>query len=165
MRFRAEHEFPALPGAVIALLVDPDFMTGVALPDLAPPTVLARDPGDDARLQLRYEYVGSLDPIAKRLLGARRLTWIQDLRIERHTGRGRLTISAEAAPDKLRAQAAVDVAAASGGCVRRLDGEFSVRVPVVGGTAERRILPGVLRRLDIEADAVRGHLQAKEQST
>jgi hypothetical protein len=27
-------------------------------------------------------------------------------------------------------------------------------VPVIGGNAERRIVPGLLRRLDIEADAL-----------
>lgn len=162
MRFTAEHFFPAPPAAVAALLVDPEFMTGVALPDLALPTVVTHTGGDDARLQLRYEYVGSLDPIAKRVIGGHRLVLIQDLRLDRRTGRGHLTFTAEAAPDRLRARATVEISVAATGSVRRLSGEFSVRVPVVGGTAERRILPGVLRRLDVEAGAVSARLQAQE---
>lgn len=163
MRFTAEHRFPAPPAAVAALLVDPDFMTGVALPDLSLPAVVAQAGGDDARLQLRYEYVGHLDPIAKRVMGGHRLALIQDLRLDRRTGRGRLTFTAEAAPEKLQAHASVEIAATGTGSVRRLSGEFSVRIPVVGATAERRILPGVLRRLDVEADALCARLAAEER--
>ena len=163
MRFTAEHRFAASPAAVAALLVDPDFMTGVALPDLSLPTVVTHTDGDDARLRLRYEYVGSLDPIAKRVIGAHRLVLIQDLRLDRRAGRGELTFAAESAPEKLRALATVEVVATGTGSVRTLRGEFSVRIPVVGGTAERRILPGVLRRLDAEARAVSARLEAGER--
>jgi len=38
--------------------------------------------------------------------------------------------------------------------VRRLDGELVVAVPGIGRMAERRIVPGVAARLDIEARAV-----------
>jgi hypothetical protein len=39
-------------------------------------------------------------------------------------------------------------------------GELFVRVPIVGGTAERRIVPGLVRRLDVEADALTAALTA-----
>jgi hypothetical protein len=39
-----------------------------------------------------------------------------------------------------------------------LDGELVVAIPGVGRMAERRIVPGLLRRLDIEADAVDAEL-------
>ena len=39
------------------------------------------------------------------------------------------------------------------GTVRRLHGELVVAIPGVGRMAERRIVPGLLRRLDIEAEA------------
>ena len=39
-----------------------------------------------------------------------------------------------------------------------VDGELVVDVPLVGAMAERRIVPGLLRRLDIEAAAVDEHL-------
>jgi Protein of unknown function (DUF2505) len=46
-----------------------------------------------------------------------------------------------------------------GGTVRRIDGELVVRAPLIGGTAERRIVPGLLRRLDVEAHALDDRLR------
>ncbi|MDZ4826886.1 MAG: DUF2505 family protein [Actinomycetota bacterium] len=159
MRFTAEHQFPAPPSAVVDLLIDPDFMTTVELPDLALPTILVHEVSDTAaRLQLRYEYVGQIDALAKRVIGGRDLTWVQDLRLDRTSNTGELTFTAEAAPDKLKARAAVAITPTASGSVRTLNGDFSIGVPLIGGTAERKILPGVLRRLDVEAAAVAAQL-------
>jgi len=161
MRFDVEHPFPAPPHAVADLLVDADFYGTVELPDLALSEVVTHQPsGERALLALRYAYVGSLDPVARKLLGGRDLTWLQTLTIERAQGRGRLTIVADGAGDRLQADASVVLREAEGGTtVRRIEGRFVVRVPLVGGAAERRILPGVLRRLDVEADALRARLR------
>lgn len=160
MRFRSEHQFEAPADAVVAVLLDPDFHRELHLPDLSLPEVVAADTdGDDGVLKLRYEYVGQLDPVARRLLGHRKLTWVQTLRLDRQRGSGRLTFAAEAAPDRLNGVATVtieDVATDdhTTRSIRRLDGDFWVAIRPVGGMAERRIMPGLLRRLDIEAAAV-----------
>src|SRR3954462_12696597 len=98
MRFRTEHRFAAPPDRVIDVLLDPEFHRTLELPDLAPPEILDHD-GDHIRL--RYEFVGRLDPIAQRLLGSRRLTWAQELRVDRARGTGRLTFAAEGGADRL----------------------------------------------------------------
>lgn len=155
VRFHAEHHFAAPAVEVVALLLDPGFHRGLELPDLA---LLAADEGEDeggrSVLRLRYDFVGNLDRLAQRLLGGRRLTWFQELRLDRSTGTGRLTFAAESAPDKLRGAAELRVRPDGGGTVRRIDGELVVSVPLVGRTAERRIVPGLQRRLDIEARAL-----------
>jgi hypothetical protein len=165
VRFTAEHRFPASPTAVAALLVDPEFHTTLALPDLALPTVvdLRVDAGVDV-LRLRYEYVGQIDPIARKLLAGRSLTWLQELRLDRASGRGSLTFAAEADPDRLagRADATLEIDTGDASTVRRIAGELKVRVPVIGGTAERRIVPGLVRRLDVEADALRTRLAGRD---
>lgn len=161
MRFRAEHRFPAAPLAVVAALADAELARSIALPDLAPPEVLAsEDDGTRARLQLRYEYVGDLDPIARRLLGRRRLTFVQELCLDRDTLTGTLSIAVEADPRQIRGDAIVELVADGTATVRRIAGDFAVRVPLVGATAERKILPGVLRRLDVEATAIAAHVAA-----
>jgi hypothetical protein len=162
MRFRAEQRFAGVtPRAVAELLVDPAFETTVDLPDLSRPTVVEhRAEGDTAVLQLRYEFVGHLDPIAQKLLGGRTLAWIQTLRLDLAAGTGDLTFAAEADPKRLYGDATVQLRADGVDTVRTFDGEFVVKAPVIGGMAERRILPGLLRRLDVEADAVRAHLGA-----
>jgi hypothetical protein len=156
MRFEVEHEFSGNRAAVAAVLCDPDFHTNLDLPDLSRPSVVEHgNDGATRMLTLRYEYVGQLDPIARKVIAGRQLTWIQALRLDTTTYRGTLTFSAEAAPDRLNGQA--DLALVADGderCTRRIGGDLHVRFPVIGGTAERRIVPGLLIRLDVEAAAL-----------
>ena len=161
MRFQAEHSFPGIPPqAVAALLVDPDFESRVQLPDLLLPEVVEhRVDGSDTRLKLRYEFVGHLDPVALRLLGGKKLTWVQELHLDVVAGRGTLHFAAEADPNRLYGDATVIIDGDASHARRRFDGELVVKAPVVGGMAERRIVPGLVRRLDVEAEAVRAHVR------
>ena len=161
MHFTTEHRFPAAPARVAALMVDPEFEGAVQLPDLSPPEVVEHGTDGDATvLKLRYQYVGQLDPIAKRLTAGRQLALVQTVRIDPDTGLGTLTIDAEADPGRLRGDARITLSANVDACVRALDGDFVVKVPVIGGTLERKLLPGILARLDVEADALAEHLRA-----
>jgi Protein of unknown function (DUF2505) len=160
VKFEIEHHFDAPVARVADLMLDPQFEASVKLPDVALPEVRAAgSEGTVTTLRLRYEYTGSLDPIARRLIGANKLTWIQEARFDRATNSGTLSIEAEADPKKLNAHATLTLRPNGlDACVRRLAGDFVVKVPIVGGSAERRILPGVLTRLDVEADALRARL-------
>jgi hypothetical protein len=161
VHFRAEHEFAASPVEVARFLLDPDFHTSLELPDVARPAVLvsARE-GDGGSLRLRYEYVGHLDPIARRMLGSRDLTWIQDLRLDPTATSGTLSFAAEGDPDRLYGDARVTIDATPSGCRRRIAGELVVRAPLIGPIAERKLVPGIVRRLDLEAAAVRARLES-----
>jgi hypothetical protein len=159
MRFHAEHRFAAPVEAVVALLVDPDFHQQLELPDVSLRDVDGSTDGERSHLTLRYQFVGSLDPIAQRLLAGRDLTWRQDLDVDCATGAGRLTFQAEADPRRLHGTADFTIAPADGGSVRVLDGQLVVAFPLVGGRAERHILPGLVRRLDLEAQALDEHLR------
>jgi Protein of unknown function (DUF2505) len=156
VKFRAEHEFPGSVLGVAEILCDPAFHTALELPDLSRPEVVEHTVAAAERtLRLRYEFVGHLDPIARRLLAGRRLTWIQELRLDTTSGVGKLSFAAEAESDRLFGSAAVTLIALDGQRTRRIVvGELFVKVPVVGGSAERRIVPGLVRRLDVEADAL-----------
>ena len=107
-------------------------------------------------LRLRYEYVGQLDPISRKIVGARQFTWIQELRLDTTTLRGdAVVLGRSGRPDDSTGGQGRDHRARRGGARRRrIAGDFHVRVPLVGGTAERRIVPGLVRRLDVEAAAV-----------
>jgi Protein of unknown function (DUF2505) len=155
MRFTAEHRFDGSPDAVAALLTDAHFYETLDLPDVSEPEVVDRtSDGQRSQLRLRYEFSGTLDPRARRLLGKGRLTWVQDVVVEQATGSGELTFKAEADPKRLHGSAHFDLRAEDGRCVRRLAGELVVAIPLIGRQAERKIVPGVLRRLDVEAEAL-----------
>ena len=168
MHFDLHHDFAAPPAAVADVWCDAAFHTALDLPDLSRPEVVtdALD-GTTRILRLRYGYIGQLDPIARKIVGGRKLTWIQELRFDPTTFTGTLSFSAEEEPKKVNGLAdvtitpvhgtitPVDGTAVAGGARRRIAGDFHIRIPVVGGTAEKKIVPGLVRRLDVEADAVR----------
>ncbi len=155
MRFRAEHSFRAETGAVLGVLCDSEFALQLTLPDLGQPQLLeSTDDGVRALIRLRYEFVGQLDPMAQRLIGAGRLAWVQTTRVDRSAGAGTLDFTAERDPRRLHGSARFTVEPVGSGSVRRLEGELVVAVPGIGRMAERKIVPGLLRRLDIEAAAV-----------
>jgi hypothetical protein len=155
MRFTAEHRFHGSPAAVAAILTDPEFYVTLVLPDLSQPTVLDhRSDDQSATLGLRYEFVGSLDPIARRLLGSKRLAWIQEVQLKRPEESGQLSFRAESDPKRLHGSADFTMVAEGDETIRRLTGELIVAVPIIGSRAERQIVPGLLRRLDIEAEGV-----------
>ncbi len=161
MRFRADHEFPGPVSRVLAILTRPRFYLDLTLPDLSQPDLVEETrEGDTVLLRFRYEFVGTVDPIAQRLIGAGRLAWIQEVRIDASTGTGALHFEAEKDPGRLHGDASFTFTESTGITTRHLDGELVVRVPAVGRMAERRIVPGIVRRLDIEAEAVDAALAA-----
>jgi hypothetical protein len=162
MRFQAEHRFHGSPGEVATLLTDPGFYQTLGLPDVSNPQVLESSTGaEQSLLRLRYRYTGNLDATARRLLGKERLAWTQQVTVDHRTDSGELTFQAEADPKRLHGQAHFELRANDGGCVRRLAGELVVAVPMIGSRAERKIVPGVLRRLDIEAQAINNTLAGR----
>ena len=112
MRFGVEHEFAAPGAKVAAVLCDPAFHTELDLPDLSRPEVVASsDDGTARMLRLRYQYIGQLDPIARRIVGGRTLAWIQELRLDTETLTGALSFSAEEDPGRLNGAAEVAITA------------------------------------------------------
>jgi hypothetical protein len=80
--------------------------------------------------------------------------------MDRSSGAGRLTFAAEADPKRLHGSADIVIEAVEGASRRLVDGELTVAVLAVGGMAARRIIPGLLRRLDIEAQVLDQRLRA-----
>jgi hypothetical protein len=155
MRFQVEHRFHGPPAAVAALLADPDFYANLVLPDVSQPVILDhRTDGQVAVLRFRYLFEGGVDRRARRLLGSDRLAWVQEIQVNSGTDSGTLTFHAEADPKRLHGSADFDLVAEGTGTIRRMSGELIVAVPMVGSWAEKKIKPGLLRRLDIEAAAL-----------
>lgn len=156
MQFEREHEFPGTVEQVASMMSDPAFQTGLDLPDLARPDVVAHEvDGAAHRLTLRYAYIGQLDPIAQKVVGGRSLTWVQDLRIDVQHGSGTLSFAADGVGGRADGRAGVVISVTGpSSCRRRISGEFRIKIPLIGGKAERAIVPGLARRLDVEAAAL-----------
>jgi hypothetical protein len=155
VHFQTEHRFHATPDQVADAMCDPQFYLTLELPDLSKPEIVdQKTSGDSTTLRLRYEYVGSLDPIAKRLLGSQRLGWVQELRMDGSRRSGALRFEAQKDPKKLHGDARFVLEAQGAETLRTLDGDLVVAVIGIGPMAERKIVPGLVRRLDVEASAL-----------
>jgi hypothetical protein len=164
MRFEVEHTFDAEPATLTTVWLDPAFHLALDLPDVNPPELVTSSvSGSRHALDLRYEFAGHVDPIVTKLLAGRRLTWRQKLTFDTASGRGTLTFASEGDGERLKGSAQIALQATGGhGTRRTVRGDLRVRVPMLGGTAERRIVPGLVRRLDVEADALRARLTHPE---
>jgi hypothetical protein len=157
--FNARHEFDAAPDAVAAAMTNPAFVGSLRLPDLEAPEVLEHAADGSGRLlRARFRFVGRLDPLARRILGNDRISWVQEVRVDAANAHGVLAVTPDAHPDRMRFAGEYQLAPTDQGSVRTLSGELSIRVPVIARRAEQHILPGLLRRIDLEADALRAWL-------
>ncbi len=78
------------------------FYVGLALPDVSQSEVLEyHTEGNSTTVGLRYEFTGSLDPKARRLLGAKRPAWIQEVSVDASAAAGTITFEAERDPKRL----------------------------------------------------------------
>ena len=157
--FSARHEFDAAPALVAAAMTDPDFVRTVELPDLERAEVLEHHADATGRvIRYRYRFVGHLDPIARRVLGKDRISWVQEVRVDAGDEHGVLAVVPDVRADRLQCSGEYRLETHGGTTVRSLHGELSIKVPLIAGRAEQHILPGLLRRIDLEADALRDWL-------
>lgn len=164
MDLRAEHHFPADVAEVVAAMVDPAYVAGLhALPDVGQVEVVdGSTEGVRPWIAMRMVYDGSLDPIAARVLGSSSPSWIQTYRLDVEAGRGTLDISPENHGSILRCRADLGFDPSDGGTRRRLVGELSVKVPLLGGRAERALGPAIVARIDVEAQLLSGWLSRSD---
>ena len=152
MRFDLEHRFSAPLAAVEAAMIDPTYLAALRLPDVAPPTVLGID-GDDSLVTTRvaYEYTGSLDPIAQRVLRGSEIGWVQEVTLDRDAHRARFTVVPKVHADRLRCSGTYTLREHGETTTRTISGELRINVPLIASRAEKMIGPGVIRRMKLEA--------------
>src|SRR3954464_6932214 len=97
--FNARHEFDAPPATVAATMTDPAFVASLQLPDLERPEVVEHGAGF---VRARFRFVGKLDPIARRILGNDRISWVQEVRFDEADGRGGLAVIPDVQPDRMK---------------------------------------------------------------
>lgn len=156
MRFRLEQRFDADPDAVMGAFVDPAFYRELsALPNLGEPEVVdIRREGDVVRIQVRYRFTGELSSAARRVLDPERLTWVDHATVDLAARRAVFELRADHYADRLRCHGAYSVEGTAGASRRIVEGELTVRAPLVGKAVERAIVSGLERHLDEEVAVV-----------
>jgi hypothetical protein len=155
VKFHTEHRFSSSAVDVMGAMVDAELYANLQFPDLSRAEVLSRNSdGSRTWLRLRFAFTGRLDPLGRRLVGTDQLSWIQEVEVDASTGAGRLTFASEDPSRRLHGEADITFHAEHDGTTRRIDGDLVVAVPIVGAAVERRIVAGLLRNLDLEAQAI-----------
>ena len=159
MRLAASHHFAGPVAEVCAAMGDPAFYAVLRLPDVEPPELVSRTV-DGARVDVhvRFMYTGKLDPIARRIVGHDQVSWVQQLQIDPVAASAALQVIPAVAMVPVTCTGTFALRTEGDGCVRTLDGDLRIKVPIIGSRAEKSLAPGILRRLDLEAEALNAFL-------
>ena len=141
-------------------MVDPDFFAQLRdLPGIEAPELLDRvERKQTVELRVRYLFSGDLPSVARRVLGRGELAWVQRSTVDLERHRTDFTIEPEIHADLLTCTGVYLLRAVrplpDPETARTISGELRVRVPLLGGRAERAIASGLVERLDAEAKAL-----------
>jgi Protein of unknown function (DUF2505) len=153
VKFNLEHSFAAPIDVVEAAMFDPAFVESTRLPDVGPPKVLSRDEdADTVTLRVDYHYTGSLDSLARRVLRADDVTWVQQTVLDRSTHRTTFTVAPKVHAERFECGGVMRLTAAGDTTKRVIDGELRIKVPLFGSRAEGLIVPGLRTRMNREAE-------------
>jgi hypothetical protein len=157
VKFRFEQEFSAPLDAVEGAFCDPALYAAFGdLHNLAAPEVLEhRVDGPLVHLKVRYRFTGDLSAAARRVIDPARLTWVDVSTIDRHNHVATYVLEPDHYRDRFRCHGNSRFEPADGDRTRRVvDGDLTVRFPLVGGAVERAIVSGLRDHLDDEVAIV-----------
>jgi hypothetical protein len=153
VKFRLEHTFLAPLDAVEVAMVDPEFLESTRLPDVGPPKVLSRDEdGDTVTLRVSYQYTGSLDSLARRVLRTTDVAWIQETKLDRGTHRTTFTVIPKVHAERFECGGVMQLTDKGDVTERVIDGELKIKVPIFGKRGEGLVVPGMRTRMNCEAE-------------
>jgi hypothetical protein len=159
VRFSVDHRFAAPLAAVEQAMTDPEFFARLHDPDVDAPELLERTArGHTVELRVRYRFSGELPSIARSVLGRGEIAWVQRSTVDLEHHRTEFTIEPETHSDLLSCIGAYLLRevrpAPDAETARTISGDVRVRVPLLGGRAERAIARGLVERIDAEAPAL-----------
>ena len=161
MKFRLEQRLVAPPTEVQAAVVDPAYLERLAtLPKLGSPELLSQERSGDRVVQrVRYVFVGDLNSAVRKVVDPERLTWVEVSQVDLAALETAFRIEPDHYASLLTAAGRIRIRDHGNGNTRRiLDGELSVKVPLVGGKVERAIVSGLEEHVAAEEAALRAWL-------
>ena len=154
MRFRIDQRFTHPLEAVEAALVDRGFLEARGgVEELGSPALLEQwEEGDVVHQRVRYRFVGELSPAVTAVVDPARLTWVEEVSLDRGAHRANHRIVPDHYAGRLRCTYATQLTSEAAGSVRVAEGDLKVGFPLVGGRVERAIVSGLSERGRLEAE-------------
>ena len=157
MEFTVTESIDAPRDQVLAALADPDYYAhlGGALSAVRPPELLeVSEASGTVRTRVRYAFDGTISGPAARVVDAERLTWVIETSYDTGTHRGTVVVVPDHYRSMLRCRGTLTLEEAGGSTLETVAGRLEVKVPLLSGAAERAILGGFTRHLELEAAAM-----------
>lgn len=157
MRFTVTETIAADRGDVVQALGDPDYYAslGDASSSVRAPELLSTSTDSGTLLvRVRYAFAGTITGPAARVVDADKLTWVIETDYDTDTHTGTLVVVPDHYGGMLRCRGTLTLADHDEGTLQTVAGDLAVRVPLVGGAAEKAILGGLTRQLEVEAVAL-----------
>ena len=145
MRFELQQRFRAAPDDVARAFADAGFYAALQeLPNVDRPEVLDRqEDGERVRLRVRYRFTGALSPAARRVIDPARLTWVEDTTHDLASRTARFVLLPDHYGSRFSCAGGYRFDPDGDGTRRRLEGDLTVRFPLVGRAVERAIVSGL----------------------
>lgn len=158
MRFETVQQLRAPLLVVESTFVDPEFLRELAtLPKLGRPELLDQDDqGDRLRQRVRYAFVGDLSAAVRAVVDPAKLTWVEDSTLDRRSHLTTFTILPDNYARLLDASGSISLASQDDdqATIRRVQGEVTVHMPLVGRKVEAAIVSGLREHAELEVDVV-----------
>ena len=158
MEFTVTETIAAGRGDVVRALADPGYYAslGDASTSVRAPELLSASTETGTLLvRVRYAFAGTITGPAARIVDADKLTWVIATTFDTTSHRGRLVVEPDHYDGLLRCRGSLALDADDDGTTTEtVAGRLEVRVPLVGGSAEKAIFGGFTKQLGLEASAL-----------
>jgi hypothetical protein len=158
VQFTVTENIAADRDAVVRALGDPDYYAhlGEAATAVRAPRLLSvdRDAGT-LRTSVRYAFDGSISGPAALVVDADKLTWVIETTYDTTAHSGTVVVLPDHYEGMLRCSGTLTLEdSGRGETLETVSGQLVVRVPLVSSAAEKAILGGFSRHLELEAAAL-----------
>jgi hypothetical protein len=158
VKFTVTETIAAERDAVLGALADPDYYAhlGEAVSAVRAPQLLSvvRD-ADTIHTSVRYAFDGNISGPAALVVDADKLTWVIETDYDIAAHRGTVVVVPDHYEGMLRCSGTLTLEERGRGeTLETVSGQLVVRVPLVSAAAEKAILGGFTRHLELEAAAL-----------
>ncbi len=162
VKFEYEQRWTANVDDVVDVYLDESFWTGLNdLRRTSPPTVLDIERrADSAVVRLHWVLTVDLPREAARFIDPEDVAWVEESIWDLSSLVARVSFQPDQAAGLLRASATARLEEVGPDAVRSINGDLSVRIPLLGRKVERAIVEGVVEHLGEEAEAIAAHLSS-----
>jgi hypothetical protein len=152
------------PASVMDAYTRPElYATFTGLTKVATPEVVSRQESDGyVHVVIRMRFIAEVNAAVRRVVDPARITWLQDERYDLAAGTAVVRFQPDNYADRFTSEGGYTFAADErGGTARTISGDLRVRVPLVGGQAERALVSGLREHFEEEQPLVQRYLDER----